>query len=632
MARLPTVAGDLDAWGTVLNDYLTETSNLTALSDAAVISDTSIELAVVPTSLRVGSVIAIDAYTTECELRLVTAITDQTVSFTGTLGALHYSHASGDAVVVLVNFECPLNLFAITLSGDDEWSALQRAQLECSITASTLTGRNAMAASGVAVAKPVIVSTSSHWRDVAIKTHASYAPEDPLGAMVMVCNRVIPFTADAATNTFTATLGSHGTAANTTVAFLAPYGETLPGGIVEGKVYYIKTASSPTFTISETQGGTTFDITTDGEGYAFDSFYGLSRVYWDQIRLDVTVSDVNGLICSLQQPGYITNLRIEMDAVATTSAFGAWVAGQIGYLRNVELGMTTNVTGIVLGGIGMVVDGFNCVGTTTNDTGIRVSATGDITINNPWTEQCGNAGIELVTGRGVAITGHWEHAGPVNSPALLVSDYAVTYSVCPIYCSGGSGVKFLSDVDRAYDLYSSAVTPAGDATDSNFVFPGWTQLASDSGLTDVQAPVWRARMTVTKSADYDMRFIDEKVLVSSAGGSRTITLPTALAWRGQTYTIGHTAGANTCTVDCTGSETINGAASVTVPAGSFLTVVSDNTNYKILAGFYPTATQTYAATNVSTDRAYDANATTIDEVADVLGTLIADLRARNIVL
>jgi hypothetical protein len=34
----------------------------------------------------------------------------------------------------------------------------------------------------------------------------------------------------------------------------------------------------------------------------------------------------------------------------------------------------------------------------------------------------------------------------------------------------------------------------------------------------------------------------------------------------------------------------------------------------------------YTPTNVSPDRSYDADATTIDELADVLGTLIADLQ------
>jgi hypothetical protein len=38
----------------------------------------------------------------------------------------------------------------------------------------------------------------------------------------------------------------------------------------------------------------------------------------------------------------------------------------------------------------------------------------------------------------------------------------------------------------------------------------------------------------------------------------------------------------------------------------------------------------YTITNVTTDRAYDANATTVDELADVLGTLIADLKTKGI--
>lgn len=48
-------------------------------------------------------------------------------------------------------------------------------------------------------------------------------------------------------------------------------------------------------------------------------------------------------------------------------------------------------------------------------------------------------------------------------------------------------------------------------------------------------------------------------------------------------------------------------------------------------GYVPGTVQTYSATNVSTDRTYNANATTVDELADVLGTLIADLRAHGLV-
>lgn len=39
----------------------------------------------------------------------------------------------------------------------------------------------------------------------------------------------------------------------------------------------------------------------------------------------------------------------------------------------------------------------------------------------------------------------------------------------------------------------------------------------------------------------------------------------------------------------------------------------------------------YAASNVTTDRTFDADSTTLAEIADVLGTLIADLREKKIV-
>jgi hypothetical protein len=42
-------------------------------------------------------------------------------------------------------------------------------------------------------------------------------------------------------------------------------------------------------------------------------------------------------------------------------------------------------------------------------------------------------------------------------------------------------------------------------------------------------------------------------------------------------------------------------------------------------------TPTYTVTNLSTDRAYDANATTTAELADVLGTLLADLKEKGII-
>lgn len=45
----------------------------------------------------------------------------------------------------------------------------------------------------------------------------------------------------------------------------------------------------------------------------------------------------------------------------------------------------------------------------------------------------------------------------------------------------------------------------------------------------------------------------------------------------------------------------------------------------------PTSPSAYTPTNVTTDRTFDANATTLDEIADTLGTLIADLQAQGLI-
>jgi hypothetical protein len=69
----------------------------------------------------------------------------------------------------------------------------------------------------------------------------------------------------------------------------------------------------------------------------------------------------------------------------------------------------------------------------------------------------------------------------------------------------------------------------------------------------------------------------------------------------------------------------NGAAKLMVKAKQ-----ADGT---VVTGLLPlgVTTQTYTESNVTTDRTYDANSTTIDELADVLGSLIADLRAKGLV-
>jgi hypothetical protein len=65
------------------------------------------------------------------------------------------------------------------------------------------------------------------------------------------------------------TIPGHTMAVDDRVAFYQPSGTTLPTGITEGTVYWVKTVATEIITISTTQGGTTLDITAIGDGLAY---------------------------------------------------------------------------------------------------------------------------------------------------------------------------------------------------------------------------------------------------------------------------------------------------------------------------------------------------------------------------
>lgn len=62
--------------------------------------------------------------------------------------------------------------------------------------------------------------------------------------------------------------GLTGVAVNDNIAFFAAPGDTLPTGVSEGTVYFVKTVSGNDITISTTSGGATVDITAAGKGRA----------------------------------------------------------------------------------------------------------------------------------------------------------------------------------------------------------------------------------------------------------------------------------------------------------------------------------------------------------------------------
>ena len=90
------------------------------------------------------------------------------------------------------------------------------------------------------------------------------------------------------------------------------------------------------------------------------------------------------------------------------------------------------------------------------------------------------------------------------------------------------------------------------------------------------------------------------------------------------------------TLDFTSSSLVgNGGVDLACQSGDMLHAVRWGTTWLVIVAgpsvVAPVA-QTYTPTNVTTDRAFDANATTLDELADVVGTLIADLKTSGVIL
>lgn len=85
----------------------------------------------------------------------------------------------------------------------------------------------------------------------------------PLGTVIQG-----PFTAKADD---TITIPGHSLAVDERVAFYPAFGSSLPTGITEGTIYWVKTVSGADITISTTQGGGAVDITAIGDGVAIEA-------------------------------------------------------------------------------------------------------------------------------------------------------------------------------------------------------------------------------------------------------------------------------------------------------------------------------------------------------------------------
>ena len=119
--------------------------------------------------------------------------------------------------------------------------------------------------------------------------------------------------------------------------------------------------------------------------------------------------------------------------------------------------------------------------------------------------------------------------------------------------------------------------------------------------------------------------------ISTQGGAEVIAAISQLRLVEPNITL---VGGSTATIAATlhvVSAPTEGVANYAIKVDAGLTSVLNFEHTGTLLGFYGTApivqTAAYTITNVTPDRIYDDNATSVAELADVLGTLIADLTA-----
>ncbi|MCP4204210.1 MAG: hypothetical protein GY769_20025 [bacterium] len=120
-------------------------------------------------------------------------------------------------------------------------------------------------------------------------------------------------------------------------------------------------------------------------------------------------------------------------------------------------------------------------------------------------------------------------------------------------------------------------------------------------------------------------------LQGGAGGANTGGTGTSGAG-GAIIVVGGAAGADNGGTGAAGGDVaIRGGAGTGAAADGDITIGDFNTNGIGFFGATPVGqSSAYTPTNVTTDRSFDANSTSLNELADVVGTMIADLQATGL--
>lgn len=314
------------------------------LDGATSIGAASLDVDSIDPALTDGSYIAIDAGTDKCEVRRVDGISGVTLTLQ-TGKALKIAHDSGVDVQVVNGFWLAPELWGATTDpAVDSFRNLINMFLDLAVESSNfgVRGRGVGTSNGsYRSSRPLFVPDKAnvHINLRATDTFGFDCSADqgnwggvPNQFFLYGGGQVVTATFDSTTDevTFSATVGD---AVGNDVFFYPRQGSTLPGGIEEGKRYFIDVGGSTSLTTTlspnnDNTGGPV-DITSNGSGEIVAVSTGLSRINNANISLDGNnIKGLNGMMQLVQQP---SNLELKVEAFPVV---GAYIGGQQGWMPN----------------------------------------------------------------------------------------------------------------------------------------------------------------------------------------------------------------------------------------------------------------------------------------------------------
>lgn len=536
----------------------------------------------------------VEPFTTNAETRAVNSASGSTFTMAS---AWKFSHPSNSNVRLIEDGTVsPVMYGAKADATTDDWRAVQRASLEAEAFGGTLKGGIDIEARAF-ILKQQVYHAESIWKSIRFVVLASFptnlvqTAETNVAALLKTARNRTTFSGYADTNTIVfppggSVPGFTNLSVGQNVAFNNPYGETLPGGIISGRLYKIKTLDDAAgwMTISDIMDPTTeLDITSDGTGHAWGHMNELTRVKWDNVRIDNRATNLNSVYMCLQQPAETRGLRNGMDGVGLPGStnIGVQIVGQISAHYNMESDpRSTNQVGLMVSGFGHEFDKF-----TGNGNGLHSVIISGQTMKFGMilAEQTKGPGVVLWSGtKGAIIQSAYWSAFDTATPFLQdISAATSTYDLGPVTCAGSNNL-ITSDAtrgctNRMWD--GSADSGVGD-TDNNSIYPGHYQSHG------VYAPVLKMRRTQNNvNNNRSLRHIDEAIWFDSTAASRTGTLASATGWNGLVQTVAKATAANSVYVAALSGQTINGSSSMVQLTNQYQVmrfVADGGTNWRLL--------------------------------------------------